>query len=423
MKKRFSATEFLKQAMESEEQSKVSPVPQAKKKVIPPKEGKYTVTQKQEPIEEEVPPKTDALRIDKGFYKVPNAVDDLIVPTLSTAEEVIYRRLIRMSWGWGKNYCRAGINYFQEASSIKSRTTIKSAIDGLIDKKIIYRYVDRHGQTDRNQNGTVYIVPIPGIPDIGIPKNGTHRQTVDMSTSKQGESNIGIPENGILNIGIPKNGTAGIPDIGIPENGIHKANPVKTREEVGVPKNGIPKNDPIKDIYKDSLKDTLSPRAIISGFYKEIGQSKISKAKRESAEKCLEELTEEGFALDDIQFAIHWTIENAKEDLYDFSIVKHTIGQAMADKDAAEERKAKKLEIERTAVQKQAEEKRRTEEAAKIKGYKESLDADEREKLRKRAEAEVRNSGQYKEEFITDHLIRAKENEIIGKELDIKTHT
>ena len=425
MKKRFSATEFLKQAMESEEQPKVSQVPQTKKEVIQPKEERYTVTQKQEPTEEEIPPKTDALKIDKNFYKVPNAVDDFIVPTLSAAEEVIYRRLIRMSWGWGKNYCRAGIKYFQEASSIKSRTTIKSAIDGLIEKKIIYRYVDGRGQTDRNQNGTVYIIPIPSIPDIGtpengIPKNGTHRQSTDRSVSKQGGSNIGIPENDIPNIGTTKFGTAGASDNGIPENGTPKRKPVKTREKVSIPKNGIPKNDPIKDIYKDSLKDTLSPRAIVSAFYRGIGQQKITAAKRERAENDFKELLNDGFKAEDIQFAVEWTLKNAKEELYDFSIIKHTIGQAMAAKRKVQANEAKKREREKIAAQKEAEEKRRSEEEAQIRAYKESLSEKERAALRQRALEELENTKDLKKEFINDILIAVKENELLKLQMEQK---
>jgi hypothetical protein len=420
MKKRFSATEFLKQAMESEEQPKVSQVPQTKKEATQPKEERYTVTQKPEPTEVVIPSKTDALKIDKNFYKVPNAVDDLIVPTLSAAEEVIYRRLIRMSWGWGKNYCRAGVKYFQETSSIKSRTTIKSAIDGLIDKKIIYRYIDGRGQTDRNQNGTVYIIPIPSIPDIGIPKNGTHRQTTDMSASKQGGSNIGIPKNGILNIGIPKIDTAGVSNTGIPENGTPKEKLVNTREKDGVPKNGIPKNDPIKDIYKDSLKDTLSPREIVSAFYKGIGQQKITAEKRERAENNFKELLDDGFKPEDIQFAVEWTLKNAKEELYDFSIIKHTIGQAMAAKRKVQANEAKKREREKITAQKEAEEKRRSEEESRIRDYKEGLSKKERAALRQRALEELENTKDLKKEFINDILIAVKENELLKLQMEQK---
>jgi len=428
-KKGFSATEFLKRSIEfeeqqAEEQPKIPHPIQAKEKIASTEERVRIAPKRQGSTTEEIPPKIDDLKISKSFYKVPNTVDDLVTPTLSAAEEVIYRRLIRLSWGWGKNYCRAGIRYFQQTSGIKSRTTIKTAIDSLLDRKIIYRHVDKDGQTDRNQNGTIYIVPVPGVPEnsapnIGIPENDTPGETTNRRKSKTGGTNTSIPENGILDTGIPKNDAMGVSNTSIPKNSTPDANEVKTTVQGGVPKNGIPENNPIKDISKDSLKDTLSSRAIISGFYEGIGQKKIAAQKRERAENSLEELLNDGFTPVDIQFAVKWTLANAKEELYDFSIIKHTIGQAIAAKGKVEAGVARKLQEEKIAAQEQADEKKREEEKAKIDSYKETLNSEERTRLRERAEAEIRESGQYKTEFITEHLIEAKESELIRGQIDI----
>ena len=129
---------------------------------------------------------------------------------------------------------------------------------------------------------------------------------------------------------------------------------------------------------------------------------------------------EDSFQPEDIQFAVEWTLKNAKEELYDFSIIQHTIGQAMAARKKVEEEEAKKKEEEKTAVQKEAEERKRAEEEAQITAYKEKLSAKERAKLRQRAEAEIRNSGQYKAEFITDYLIETMENNLIRDQIDVK---
>ncbi len=122
----------------------------------------------------------------------------------------------------------------------------------------------------------------------------------------------------------------------------------------------------------------------------------------------------------DIHFAVEWTLKNSKEELYDFSIIKHTIGQAMAAKKKTEAEKAKRIEAEKIAAQERAEEELREKEAAKIEAYKGSLGDEERAKLRERAEAEIRDSGQFKEDFITDFLIEAKENEIIREQIGTK---
>ena len=68
---------------------------------------------------------------------------------------------------------------------------------------------------------------------------------------------------------------------------------------------------------------------------------------------------------------------------------------------------------------KRAEEELREREAVKIIAYKKGLSADERARLREKAEAEIRNSGQFKEEFITEYLIEAKENDLIRDRLEL----
>ena len=71
-------------------------------------------------------------------------------------------------------------------------------------------------------------------------------------------------------------------------------------------------------------------------------------------------------------------------------------------------------------AQKRAEEEKRERGLTKIKAYKENLSHKERAKLREKAEAEIRDSGQFKEEFITDYLIEAKENDIIREQIGPK---
>lgn len=167
-------------------------------------------------------------------------------------------------------------------------------------------------------------------------------------------------------------------------------------------------------------KDSLSGNKIISGFYTGIGQEKISKAKRERAKEILKKLKQE-FTLEDIAFAVTWTLENAKEQLYDFSIIEHTIGQAMGakEKEAAREAKRRTEEATREAIREK--ERVQEEEREQIEAYKENLPEEERTALRETAEREIRESGEFDEDFITDYLINIKENEILRKEIAEKT--
>ena len=88
-------------------------------------------------------------------------------------------------------------------------------------------------------------------------------------------------------------------------------------------------------------------------------------------------------------------------------------------KEKVEAGAVKKLQEEKITAQKQADEDRRKEEKAKIDSYKETLNSEERTRLREKAKAEIRESGQYKPEFITEHLIEAKESELIRGQIDI----
>lgn len=81
------------------------------------------------------------------------------------------------------------------------------------------------------------------------------------------------------------------------------------------------------------------------------------------------------------------------------------------------ERETQRFEEERATIQKQAEKEEREEKLAKIKAYKEKLSQEERLKLRRDAETEIMNSGKYRQDFITECLIQAKENELIAKRL------
>ncbi len=339
--------------------------------------------------------------IRSNYHKFDNDVSDILAGQQTRTEQVIYHRLYRLSYGFGRNTCQVGMGALAKACNIgSSGKTVRKAIEGLVAKGHI-AVIEHHGNAKR---GTKYRVFLPfeiaGIESGTIVKTTIVDSTIVKPTVVKKKSTV--VENTIV-----ENTT----------EGSHAAGPTTSGTVV---ENTIVDSPPNKDINKDNLKDSLSPRAIVSGFYNGIGQARISKEKRERAESNFKELLGDGFDPGDIQFAVEWTLKNAKEELYDFSIVKHTIGQAMVAKKKAEEGEAKKRERERIATQEEAEERRRAEEERQIKAYKESLDADERVRLRQRAEAEIKNSGKYRAEFVTDYLIEAMENNLIRGRIGVK---
>jgi len=178
-------------------------------------------------------------------------------------------------------------------------------------------------------------------------------------------------------------------------------------------------NFAVTSFKEEKDKDlSLSSDNIISGFYRGIGQAKISRQKRERAFKVFKKLRNDGFSVLDIAYAVKWTLENAKQELYDFSIIEHTIGQAIAarEKEEAESRQIEERERKEREEKERIE--REEEELRRIEAHRDSLSPEERAELREKAIAEISESGEYKKEFVSDLLIEIKEKEILRRKLE-----
>jgi hypothetical protein len=319
---------------------------------------------------------------------------------------------------------------------ISSRKTAQRAILSLVEKHFIARAKYESGIPNINQRGALYRVFTPkeiqsriteeGVFLDDLPLDGVVCQTIPSQTiPKNANNNTAL--QGIVSQGMDYETTGQI----VHTLSDYTAVVLQTIPLQTIPKENVDKNKlkgkysqidhtltdhPFKD-NKDSLKDTLSLHDICTLFYKGIGQEKISKQKRERAEVNIKKLLEEGFTLEDIQYAIKWTLENAKEELYDFSIINHTIGQAMAEKGKIEKKEIKNLEREKMLAQKQVEEDKQEKLLEMVKEYKNNLDNNQRKQLHEEALNAIRNTKGIREEFITEILIEAKENEIITAKL------
>lgn len=184
-------------------------------------------------------------------------------------------------------------------------------------------------------------------------------------------------------------------------------------------KNGSYPDGPIlfKGLKKKVSLSSLN--TVISGFYRLTGQNRISKEKRERGLSIAKKLIKDGFSLEDIEFAAEWTPENVKEEVYDFAIIQHTVGQALAARDRIEsERKAieerdRALDEERS--KREAEDRAREE----IEAQKATLSADQRDELRQGAVAELADSGT-PAYLMNEFLVGIKENELLRKQVEEK---
>ena len=90
----------------------------------------------------------------------------------------------------------------------------------------------------------------------------------------------------------------------------------------------------------------------------------------------------------------------------------------MAEKGKAEKKEIENQERERILAQKQAEDEKQEKLSEKIREYKNNLDDNQRKQLREEALNTIRNTKGIREEFITEILIEAKENEITTAKLN-----
>lgn len=104
--------------------------------------------------------------------------------------------------------------------------------------------------------------------------------------------------------------------------------------------------------------------------------------------------------------------------LYDSIKENWKVPKSYLEAEKEKEREAEQLERERIARLEQEERDREEQERADIEAYKENLDLEEKAKLRERALREIKSMEGIREEFISDPLIEATENEILKSEME-----
>ena len=343
---------------------------------------------------EDMPMKAN-VKIVSNFIKVDADVFDKVFPTMDPYQQSVYRKLYRDSYGGNpsRNWCTIGYGRLQTACTMK-KTGVINALERLQDSGWI-KEIDFSPSA-----GKTYRVYLPF-------ENGIESKT---RIEQVGMSPKGIPSQDIPSRSIASKDRSTVPSGGILSENIPADK--STSQQVsdgGVLLRGIPSGDPL---LEDHILDLSLD--LIKLFYTGIGQQRISKTKRERGDSVFQELQKEGFSPEDIQFAVEWTLKpgNTKEKVHDFSIIPHTIGQALAardaDKVAAESARKKAARAEAAE-----EEQRRLED--EIKDLRSKLSEAKLADLRKQAEKEIAQTDGIKKEFINEPLIVAKENEILRR--------
>lgn len=88
-------------------------------------------------------------------------------------EEVIYNRMLRLSYDNSRNFCRISYSGIQETTSLRSKNAVITGIQGLIEKRHIIKLINEEGKPEMNREGTLYRVLSPqealrGVLDDGM---------------------------------------------------------------------------------------------------------------------------------------------------------------------------------------------------------------------------------------------------------------
>ena len=161
---------------------------------------------------------------------------------------------------------------------------------------------------------------------------------------------------------------------------------------------------------KRTRRPLITATKLITKLYGGIGNGKVDIFERESGKRHISDLLQQGYSLEDIDFAIEWSLENARNEIEDFSSIKNLIKRAIA---AREEYMAKRTrQVEREVKQQEGEEIERK----MVEAYRKMMPDSEKKRLRERVMEEIRQDKRINEEFVTEQLVIIKENEIIRKE-------
>src|SRR5262249_29242017 len=318
---------------------------------------------------EETHPKDLELKdnLDKSlFFSFYNEVNDELLPTLDAAEQILYSRLFRLSYGFNRNYCTVSQPILGEKTGL-SRNTVRTGLQSLSQKKWIS--VIEAG----NHISTTYRVYLPREKTSGS-NFDPQKRTLKNRTSNNERQNLSgkFRSSKIDNQGGQKTAvqnSSGKKILGKfpnwenhlqpppPDFDPQKMSPLLITNN-SFTLSGRESEDQLS--YEQSLLP--SAQKLVDKFYSLLAQQPSTAKREKSAAECLA-LLRDGFSSDQIDYAITWLIAHHPT-TGSFSRVAYFIDQALKAREqeqfAGETEGRKNAELERKKL-----EERRLEEQGK----------------------------------------------------------
>ena len=324
--------------------------------------------------------------IESSYYKVPNDVSDILAGQQTPAEQAVYHRLFRLSYGYNQNVCRVGMHALAAATNIASKKTIAKAIAGLVQKG----HITIEQEASNDVRGTWYRVFLPQ--EITRVRKPTGLKITPVKSTA-------VDYSAVVSANIEEKSSA-------VENSIAQQELESIQKIVSDVKNTVVNVAPITT----DLLQTLSLPFLVDRFYQLLHQ-RPSQKKRERALEQAQKLFDEGFTLQDLDYTITWVAQK-HPDTGAFDRIPFFIDQALKDRDSRQKVVVIEQQLQTEITQRKAQEQHIREENQQIEEIQASLSTETLEALRQ--DATKRVAQEYgKVEFGEQTLIRLKMEELI----------
>ena len=363
--------------------------------------------------------------LDKAlFFDFFNEMVDELLPMLDPTEQVLYLRLFRLSYGFNRNYCTVSQSLLIERTGF-SRNTVRTSLQSLVQEGWIrvaeagnrvsttYRVVLPREKTAQNQNSGPYSDPQSLTLSVRPSKNDGQ----NMSRTMRG-STVDPTEG--QNSDVQSLTLTERPSETAKQSGVYVRRSEFEGQELPPLLKAFTYNSFTlhtgergsraegQNLPLSSL--VLSARELVDKFYSSLGQ-RPSRAKREkSIEECLSLLLE-GFAVEEVDYAIAWLIQQHPA-TGSFSRLSHFIDQAIKDRQTEQRTRELEQQQDREAERQRVERQRLEEERQQIEEAKASLARGTLEELYQEAARLVEQESPNLK-LGKDLVIRMKLNELV----------
>lgn len=270
------------------------------------------------------------------FFSFYNEVTDELLPLLSPAEQILYSRLFRLSYGFNRNYCTVSQPTLREKTGL-SRNTIRTGIQSLVKKEWIY-VIDAG-----NHISTTYLLVLPREKIKGS-KNDPQNMSGKIRPSKYDSQNLSVNNRSSKN----DRGEGQKTEVQNLTDTFQNYESSKDDEQLQPgevkfdPQTVTPftlTNNPLTlsrgesavPVERNKVFLSISSQ-LVDNFYSLLGQQPSTTKRERGVSECYR-LLRDGFSTEDIEYTINWLVLS-HPNTGSFSRVVHFIDQALKAKGA-----------------------------------------------------------------------------------------